>query len=344
MNFFDRKKLLVIAVSTMCMVAACSSDVAENDNEEFVNDSSADPQSGEMPETSGSKALDTELFLEGAVEGDFEERECTLSGGTETTCYSITAVGLPSDYEVGPFCPSTTSATAEEGGIWFDGNGLYDIDGEFILGLAELYSDENWKLYDDDGNVNVTENKEEFEAAARPDVAEDLENHCVEGAVDYLENGEAVPYEVLIPATPVAASQVTTNRPQWGVTLNGVRIDGSAPVDAILSAYTIAAFDDCGGHFNPTEGYHMHGALDCSGVEVAGHADIFAYALDGYGIYKNSGDTDLDECGGHSSDDLGYHYHAAAPEENSVLGCLSGEYVDDGTAGGGRGQGGPPGR
>jgi hypothetical protein len=34
----------------------------------------------------------------------------------------------------------------------------------------------------------------------------------------------------------------------------------AAPVDAILSNYTIAAFDDCGGHINPFEGYHHHAA------------------------------------------------------------------------------------
>ena len=71
---------------------------------------------------------------------------------------------------MGPFCPPTIESTAEEGGIWFDGNAVYDIDGEFILGLADLYNDDNWKLYDDEGNVNITDTAEEFEAAARPDV------------------------------------------------------------------------------------------------------------------------------------------------------------------------------
>jgi hypothetical protein len=28
----------------------------------------------------------------------------------------------------------------------------------------------------------------------------------------------------------------------------------------LISAYTISAFDDCGGHINPFDGYHLHGA------------------------------------------------------------------------------------
>ena len=45
---------------------------------------------------------------------------------------------------------------------------------EFIEGLAETYDDDGWQMYDEDGNVLVTETQEEFEAAARPDVDPDL--------------------------------------------------------------------------------------------------------------------------------------------------------------------------
>ena len=50
---------------------------------------------------------------------------------------------------------------ASAGGIWFDGNGVYDLDGQFITGLAELYDDDNWRMYDEDGNVQVTETADE---------------------------------------------------------------------------------------------------------------------------------------------------------------------------------------
>ena len=302
---------------------------------------------GTTPTTDG---LDTSLFIDGALE-EIATQDCTLSDGTETTCYEITIAGYPADYDVGPFCPETTSATAEEGGIWFDGDAVYDINGEFILGLAELYNDDTWKLYDDDGNVNITDTQEEFEAAAQPNVDPSLQNHCVEGRIEWLENGEPVPTTVSIPTTPVVADTPTSGG-NWGVTLGGVIIAASAPVDAILGAYTIAAFDDCGGHINPVDGYHLHGARDCSEVGEAAEDEtpIFAYALDGYPIHSpldTNTDTgaeaaaDLDECNGHETDELGYHYHANPAEENSVLTCFIGVTVDGGGNGGPGG--GPPG-
>ncbi len=269
---------------------------------------------------------DISSFLSGALAREVTTEPCTLSGGAATTCYRITVVGLPVDHPVGPFCPPTTSSTAVEGGIWFDGDGLYDLDGEFIEGLALLYGDDNWLLYDEDGNVNVTAAREAFEGAARPDVAPEYQNHCVEGRLAWLPGGQPVATTVLIPTSPVAAAAPTSNARFLGVTLNGVRIDGSAPVRDILRAYTIAAFDDCGGHFNPVEGYHLHASMGCSGIEVDGHGRHFAYALDGYAVFTAHGAASgLDQCGGHDSDGLGYHYHAAPAAENLVVRCLTGE-------------------
>jgi hypothetical protein len=277
-----------------------------------------------------SAGPDIDLFFDGALAEDVTTEDCTLSDGTESTCFRITVAGFPADYDVGPFCPPTTSSTADEGGIWFDGDGLYDLDGEFILGLADLYNDSNWELYDDDGNVNITDTIEAFEGAARPDVDPEYQNHCVEGRIEWLDGGEPVPATVLIPTTPVVAASPGTSRGHLGVTLSGVTIDVAAPVQAILGAYTIAAFDDCGGHINPFDGYHLHGAVGCGEVVVEGHAPLFGYALDGYAIhspYDEDGSEypDLDSCGGHSTDALGYHYHASPAAENSVIGCLTGQ-------------------
>ncbi len=293
------------------------------------------------------EGFDIHLFYDGALAEDVTIQDCTLSDGTETTCYAITIAGYPANYDVGPFCPKTTAATAEDGGIWFDGNDVYDIDGPFILGLAELYNDNNWKLYDDEGNVNITDTPEAFNAAARPNVDPAYRNHCVEGRIEWLENGAPVPTTVLIPTTPVMGDGATSGG-NWGVTLNGVIIAASAPVDAILSAYTIAAFDDCGGHINPFDGYHLHGARGCSevGEAVDGETSIFAYALDGYPIHspldaESEAAAEPDECNGHTTEEYGYHYHANSAEENGVLSCFMGVTVQ--AQGGGRdGQGGGP--
>ena len=135
-----------------------------------------------------------------------------------------------------------------------------------------------------------------------------------------------------------------------GLTLDGVLIESSAPIALILGNYTIGAFDRCGGHVNPQEGYHMHGTTGCSdaaGVVADGETALFGYALDGYGIHAPYADgaAALDECKGHETTALGYHYHANQIAKNAVLSCLSGKTTATaglGAGGGGAPPGGPP--
>ncbi len=291
----------------------------------------------------------TWAFVDGALTEDLSSVSCTLSNGTETTCNEVTIAGAPANAEIGPFCPETTSTSKKDAGIWLDGENLYDADGEFIASLAEIYDDPNWKLYEDDGTVRVTDTKEAFEAAARPDVAEEYENYCVEGQIEFLDGEEPVAATYLIPDDPTNTAAATQISGQVGVTLNGTVIDPSAPVDAILGAYTIAAFDDCGGHINPVEGYHVHAATDCSEVGEAeeGETKAFAIAMDGFAIHSpySAGEepSDLDECGGHETEALGYHYHANPPEENAVLSCFMGLVEEgQGSVDAGPPQGAPP--
>lgn len=321
-----------------------SSDEDDHDVENHEQDD-ADADNDSTDTDASVRAVDIGLFFDGAIDGDITTEDCTLSGGTETTCYRITVAGFPASHDVGPFCPTTINDGADAGGIWFDGTGVYDLSGEFFVNLAELYGDDNWLMYDEDGNILVTETAEEFDAAARPDVDPSLQNHCVEGALEWLENGEPIPTTVVIPTTPVFADGSTASQGNNGVTLDGIVIAASAPVDAILSAYTIAAFDDCGAHFNPFEGYHMHGAVGCSeiGDAVDGETPMFGYAMDGFPIHSPLDEADvaaadLDECNGHTTDETGYHYHANNAAQNQVIECLVGETV----AGEEAGRGGPP--
>ena len=284
-----------------------------------------------------------DLFVSGALAQDITTVDCTLSDGTQTSCYEITVVGEPVDQQIGPFCPTKTTATEDEVGIWLDGTNLYDVTGAFILDLPNIYG-AGWMLDDGAGNVRVTDTQEAFEAAARPDVAEEYQNYCVEGRMEWLENGEPVTTTVQIPVTPVPQSTTTVATAPLGVTLNGVRIDAAAPVDAILGAFTIAAFDDCGGHINPFEGYHMHAATGCGEVGEASSDETapFALALDGYSIHSPLAGAQLDACNGHANESYGYHYHAQSPELNGVLTCFTGAVVG-GTTGGPGGPGGPGG-
>ena len=113
--------------------------------------------------------------------------------------------------------------------------------------------------------------------------------------------------------------------------LNGVLFGPSAPIEFILSTYTLGLFDDCGGHGNPHEGYHYHAATGCSEIieQKDGHAAQIGYALDGYPIFAELDTTgnasdNLDQCGGESDSVRGYHYHASSPGKNQIIACYTG--------------------
>ena len=312
--------------------AAASDDTAAPDDTEGDSEAPSPDTPAETETVETSTGVDVGLFFDGALVDEVSTEDCTLSGGAETTCYRITVAGDPVSYDTGPFCPDTITDNAEAGGIWFDGNGVYDLDGAFFENVAELYNDDNWQMYDEDGNIFVTETAEEFDLAARPDVDPSLQNHCVEGRLEWLDNGEPISSTVLIPVEPVLAAASATTQGNLGVTLDGVVIAQSAPVEAILAAYTIAAFDDCGGHYNPFDGYHLHGAVGCSELEATAENEtaMFAYAMDGFPVHSaldDPGSADLDECNGHTTDEDGYHYHANSAEQNLVIECFVGQTV-----------------
>jgi hypothetical protein len=325
---YPLSKLLLLCCLTAGLTACGSSD--STDTTETTTDTTSTDDTTETTET--IVEVDPFNFESGALVSSITTETCTLSNGDESTCYSIEIVGAPSNYELGNFCPPNITSTADEAGIWFDGNGeVYDITGEFIVNLPTLYSDDNWQLYDEGtGLVNVTDTEESCAGAARPDVDEEYQNHCVECSIDYVDGGISATF--LIPVVPVAADSTTSiGNTNVGVALNGVELAAPAPVEDILANYTIAAFDDCAGHINLAVGYHYHGEAGCSQTQVQsdGHAAMMGYALDGYGIFgmlDEDGEepTDLDSCRGHIDETRGYHYHAADVSENMFIGCFRG--------------------
>ncbi|SNT75670.1 YHYH protein [Paracoccus seriniphilus] len=261
--------------------------------------------------------------------------DCTLSGGAETRCFRITVTPDPQDYTPGPWCPSNIADGADAGGIWLEDGKVLDVDGDFIANLAEFYGDANWQLFDPEtGDIRYTGTLEACEAAARPDVDPAYHNYCVQCLPEYLPEDASVTY--VIPVEPVESNRpMPTNQTGSGIAYNGVRLDGPAPLDAILSAHTVAPFDDCGGHVNPHVGYHYHAVTDCldhaPGTTAAalgtGHGSQIGIAMDGHPIFQHllgdgSGPEDLDACNGHLASDGSYHYHAGAAGSNAILGCL----------------------
>lgn len=137
-----------------------------------------------------------------------------------------------------------------------------------------------------------------------------------------------------LPLEPVAVDKpLDTNASGSGVAFNGIRLDAPAPVSDILGNYTLAPFDDCGGHINLHVGYHYHAATDCleDTANQTDHGSVVGVAMDGYLIHARllsdgSLPADLDQCGGHATEQLAYHYHAGEQGSNAILSCLKAEY------------------
>lgn len=298
---------------------------------------------------------------------------CTLSDGTETECYQIVTTSTPTDHQMGPWCPTNVADGADAGGIWLKDGKVYDVDGAFVKNMAQLYGDDKWKMYDADGNIFVTETEQDCINAANPNVGEEYQNFCVECLPSYITDVSKtylIPVKPSYNTEPVAFMGRGGGRPERGgppdgerpprgdgptpngerpprdaesggvpanrgIALNGVEFSAPAPVNVILAAYTLAPFDDAGGHINVHQGYHYHTATGVSyAVEQEdNHAPLIGYAMDGHGIYSNQDDagnapTDLDECRGHYDDVRGYHYHVDAAGNNNFINCLHGAFAN----------------
>lgn len=297
--------------------------------------------------------------------------DCTLSDGTKTQCYEIVTNSTPADHQMGPWCPETITDDASAGGIWLENGKVYDVDGAFVKNMAAFYNDETWQLYDADGNIHVTKTEEDCINAANPNVGEAYKNFCVECLPSYITE---VSQTYIIPINPVLQKSATLfqgpptggqggrperggNRPPRGdrpdgggppargrdggvpsargIALNGVEFSAPAPVDNILGAYTLAPFDDAGGHINVHQGYHYHTTTGLSTKieQEDGHAALIGYALDGIGIYEYAdakGNTalDPDELRGHTDAVRGYHYHVDESGANNFINGLKGAYAE----------------
>ncbi|AUC23032.1 phospholipid-binding protein [Polaribacter sejongensis] len=313
-------------------------------------------------------AVNSDYFLSGGLAEPISIVSRTLSDGSTADCYKIVATSTPTDHTMGPWCPTNISDDASAGGIWMQDGKVYDVDGEFVKNLATFYKDDTWMLYNSEtGEITKTSTKEECEEAANPNVGEEYKNYCVECLPSYVSDVTHTYYIPVTPkkaATPYAFSRggrglggppPAGKRPEGGerppkpegrpenssampssrgLAFNGVVFDAPAPTDNILSAYTLAPFDDAGGHINLAAGYHYHAATGVSKkiTQTDKHAAMIGYAFDGYGIYENTDADgneakDLDASRGHYDDVRGYHYHVDKAGNNNFINGLRGEYA-----------------
>lgn len=90
------------------------------------------------------------------------------SGGVESICYGIPIADAPSEHDVGPFCPRNIAGEAEVSRIWLESGEVYDADGSFIEGVADVYDDLMWQLFDPvPGDVFGTDTQAAREVAAQ---------------------------------------------------------------------------------------------------------------------------------------------------------------------------------
>ena len=327
-RFFKSSLILVLfIIITSCV--SCSSDDSNSTNDDDTD-------------TTTVLDVDSSLFLTSTSAVTITTVPCTLSDGTVTDCYQIVSSSSPSDHDMGPWCPDNIADDASAGGIWLENGEVYDVDGAFIQNMATFYNDTTWQMYDSNGDIYTTETEDDCANAANPNVGAEYENFCVECLPSYAAD---LTQTYLIPITPV--KQTTPNSfggpgpqgangpSQRGLAFNGVVFDAPAPTDAILGAYTLAPFDDAGGHINLNAGYHYHAATGVSTqIEQSdSHSTMIGYAMDGHGLYAQldadgNEPTDLDQCRGHSDDTRGYHYHVDTPGNNNFIDCLYGAYVD----------------
>lgn len=316
---------LFLLIASIAIISSCKDDETSSTPEDEASAFSVDPT----------------LFLDGGLAEPITIESRTLSDGTTADCYKIVVTSLATDHDMGPWCPSNIADDASAGGIWLEGGEAYDVDGEFVKNLATFYEDSKWMLYDSvSGNITKTETQQECEDAANPNVGAEYENYCVECLPSYVAN---LTHTYYIPVTPKAASSANSfgmgprdpGPSVRGLAFNGVVFDAPAPVSNILGAYTLAPFDDAGGHINLAAGYHYHAAtgLSTKVTQADGHAAMIGYALDGYPMHEHTDAdgneyTDLDASLGHTDDTRGYHYHVDYKGTNNFINSLHGEYAE----------------
>jgi hypothetical protein len=284
-------------------------------------------------------AVNPAFFLEASLASPIATVVCSLSDGTESTCYKIVSGSAPTDHEMGPWCPDHITDGPEAGGIWMESGEVYDVDGDFINNMAAFYEDDVWKMTDPEGKILTTKTKEDCANAANPNVGPEYKNHCVECLPAYVKE---ITQTYLIPVQPAIGehNNLFSRGPHGGISIrgiafNGIRFDAPAPTHAILGAYTLAPFDDAGGHINLHAGYHYHAATGVSKsiAQPDGHSPMIGYALDGYGLYAHLDESgkataDLDDCRGHYDEQRGYHYHVDKEGANNFINCLRGAYAN----------------
>lgn len=127
------------------------------------------------------------------------------------------------------------------------------------------------------------------------------------------ENAWRIPLQPVVATHPLSAKSHFF-RGAIALAANGVPIFNPIKNDGRTDTLLAGELDIFGGHCGRGDDYHYHIAPTHL-QEIIGKENPVAYALDGYAIYgytepDGSAVAGLDEFNGHSTPELGYHYHA----------------------------------
>jgi len=127
------------------------------------------------------------------------------------------------------------------------------------------------------------------------------------------DNAWRIPLEPVVAKNPLSAKSHFF-RGAIALAANGVPIFNPIKNDGRTDTLLAGELDEFGGHCGRGDDYHYHIAPTHL-QEIVGKDKPIAYALDGYPIYgytepDGSEVRGLDEFNGHSTPQLGYHYHA----------------------------------
>ncbi len=127
------------------------------------------------------------------------------------------------------------------------------------------------------------------------------------------DNAWRIPLEPVVAKNPLSAKSHFF-RGAIALAANGVPIFNPIKNDGRTDTLLAGELDEFGGHCGRGDDYHYHIAPTHL-QEIVGKDRPIAYALDGYPIYgytepDGSEVQGLDEFNGHSTPQLGYHYHA----------------------------------
>jgi hypothetical protein len=317
------------------------------------SDSNADTSTaGSAAEVSTSEqvaVLKPEVFASSAMYSNFELVACTLSDGSESSCYQVSFRNQPN--AIGDLCPKTEE---EVGGVGFyngaTASGLFALNAE----LWAIFAADGYDIIDEDGNVNVvvpTGGPGQGGPGMPPPDSSDstaLKGSCLEAVLE-----EDMILSYTIPAYPVRLQEVRQSA-QFefpGISIDGFPIAEAPPSTIMGDQAAVPALDSCGGHPQPAGPFHWHIVpqeannvlaandvyeVQCNNITQTS-SSLIGYANDGFPIY-GSQESDgsvaetLDECRGHegTTDDYAdgvYHYHISGTEAPNTLTCFAGATV-----------------